>query len=119
MQRNGLLNKRKHQQQEDDKVKRSFFLNNKESMKVSDKDGNNSGIPNQYARDKIHQKGRKKFKKTQTRTTITISLMNFLKKLSRIPVYMNLIKKQDMTYGPQNTTYMQVLVRTTLSFINL
>jgi hypothetical protein len=52
-----FFNKRKHQQQEDDKVKRSMLLINKESMKVLDRDGDNSGIPNQYARVKVASKG--------------------------------------------------------------
>ena len=52
-----LLNERKRQQKDDDKVKRSLLLNNKESMKVSDRDGNNSGIPNQYTRVKVASKG--------------------------------------------------------------
>jgi hypothetical protein len=41
-----------------------LHLDNKESEKVSDRDTNNPSIPNQYARAKILQKGRKKFKMT-------------------------------------------------------
>ena len=52
-----LLNKRKRQQQEDDKVKRLLLLSNNESLKVSDKDENNSVIPNQYERVKLASKG--------------------------------------------------------------
>ena len=37
-------------------------------MKASDRDGNNSGIPNQYARVKIASKGEEEVQKTQTRT---------------------------------------------------
>jgi hypothetical protein len=44
-----LLNERKRQQIEDDKLKRSLHFDNKESGKVSDRDGNNPNIPNQYA----------------------------------------------------------------------
>jgi hypothetical protein len=52
-----LLNERKRQQIEDDKLKRSIHLENKEQGKVSDRDGNNPNIPNQYARVKNTSKG--------------------------------------------------------------
>jgi hypothetical protein len=45
-----LLNKRKHQQQEDDKTKKHLALNNEDATKIPDKDSSNSNIPNQYAR---------------------------------------------------------------------
>jgi hypothetical protein len=52
-----LLNERKRQQIEDDKLKRSLHLDNKEPGKVSDRDGNNLNNPNQYARVKNTSKG--------------------------------------------------------------
>jgi hypothetical protein len=44
-----LLNERKCQQQEDDKIKKSLALN-KSTAIPNDKDTNNSNLPNQYAR---------------------------------------------------------------------
>jgi hypothetical protein len=46
-----LLNERKRQQQEDDKMKKSLALS-KFTAVPSDKDTNNSNIPNQYVRVK-------------------------------------------------------------------
>ena len=45
-----LLNERKRQQQEDDKVKKHLALNNKGATKMPDKDNSNPNMPNQYAR---------------------------------------------------------------------
>jgi hypothetical protein len=59
-------------------------------------------------KSKMHQKGRKKFKKIQPTTKITTILMTILEYLSRLPVCMNLIKKQDIIDDPQNTTHIQV-----------
>jgi hypothetical protein len=47
-----LLNERKRQQQEDDKMKKSLALS-KSTALPNDKDTNNSNIPNQYARVKM------------------------------------------------------------------
>jgi hypothetical protein len=46
-----LLNERKRQQQEDDKMKKSLALT-KSIAVPNDKDTNNSNLPNQYAREK-------------------------------------------------------------------
>jgi hypothetical protein len=46
-----LLNERKRQQQEDDKIKRSLALS-KSTAIPNEKDNNNSNMPNQYARVK-------------------------------------------------------------------
>jgi hypothetical protein len=46
-----LLNKRKRQQQEDDKMKKSLAIS-KSTAIPNDKDTNNSNLPNQYARVK-------------------------------------------------------------------
>jgi hypothetical protein len=43
-----LLNERKRQQQEDDKIKKSLALS-KSTAVPNDKDTNNSNLPNQYA----------------------------------------------------------------------
>jgi hypothetical protein len=45
-----LLNERKRQQQEDDKMKNSLALS-KSTAVPNDKDTNNSNTPNQYARE--------------------------------------------------------------------
>jgi hypothetical protein len=47
-----LLNERKRQQQEDDKMKKSLALS-KSTAIPNDKDTNNSNLPNQYARVKM------------------------------------------------------------------
>jgi hypothetical protein len=47
-----LLNERKSQQQEDDKMKKSLALS-KSTAVPNDKDSNNSDMPNQYARVKM------------------------------------------------------------------
>jgi hypothetical protein len=46
-----LLNERKPQQQEDEKMKKSLALS-KSTAVPNDKDTNNSNLPNQYARVK-------------------------------------------------------------------
>jgi hypothetical protein len=46
-----MLNERKRQQQEDDKIKKSFAFS-KSTAVPNDKDTNNSNIPNQYIRVK-------------------------------------------------------------------
>jgi hypothetical protein len=51
-----LLNERKHQQQEDYKMKKSLALS-KTTAVPNDKDTNNSKMPNQYARVKNVAKG--------------------------------------------------------------
>jgi hypothetical protein len=47
-----LLNERKRQQQEDEKIKKSLVLSKSTSVS-NDKDTNNSNMPNQYARVKM------------------------------------------------------------------
>jgi hypothetical protein len=44
-----LLNERKPQQQEDDKMKKSLALSKSKAV-ANDKDTNNSNFPNQYVR---------------------------------------------------------------------
>jgi hypothetical protein len=51
-----LLNERKRQQQEDDKMKKSLALS-KSTAVPNDKDTNNSNLPNQHARVKNVAKG--------------------------------------------------------------
>jgi hypothetical protein len=51
-----LLNERKRQQQEDDKMKKLFALS-KSTAVPNDKENNNSNMPNQYARVKNVAKG--------------------------------------------------------------
>jgi hypothetical protein len=50
------LNERKHQQQEDEKMKKSLALS-KSTALPNEKDTNNSDMPNQYARVKNVAKG--------------------------------------------------------------
>jgi hypothetical protein len=52
-----LLNERKRQQQEDDKMKKSLALS-KSAALPNDKETNNSNMPNQYARVKNVAKGK-------------------------------------------------------------
>jgi hypothetical protein len=51
-----LLNERKHQQQDDDKINKSLALS-KSTAVPNDKEINNSNLPNQYARVKNVAKG--------------------------------------------------------------
>jgi hypothetical protein len=51
-----LLNERKHQQQEDDKMKKPLVLSKSRAVS-NDKETSNSSIPNQYARVKNVAKG--------------------------------------------------------------
>jgi hypothetical protein len=51
-----LLNERKRQQKEDDKMKKSLALS-KSTDSTNDKDTNNSNLPNQYTRVKNLAKG--------------------------------------------------------------
>jgi hypothetical protein len=52
-----LLNERKRQQQEDDKMKKSLALS-KSAALPNDKETNNSNVPNQYAKVKNVAKGK-------------------------------------------------------------
>jgi hypothetical protein len=52
-----LLNERKRQQKEDDKMNKSIALS-KSTAVPNDKDTNNSNMPNQYTRVKNVRKGR-------------------------------------------------------------
>jgi hypothetical protein len=72
-----LLNERKRQQQEDDKMKKSLALI-KSTALSNDKDTNNSNLPNQYARVKNIAKGEDVIKENTDKTYAF--LMNFLKK---------------------------------------
>ena len=102
-----LLNERKRQQQEDDKLKKSS--SGKDTIKESEKERNSSSnMPSQYAKVKNTMKGRKKFKIVQS--TIMGLLMNFLKKQSILQTSINLNRKQILTFGLQNITYIQVSV---------
>jgi hypothetical protein len=62
-----LLNERKRQQQEDDKMKKSLALN-KSTAVSNDKDTNNSNLPNQYARVKNVAKGEDVIKENTDQT---------------------------------------------------
>jgi hypothetical protein len=62
-----LLNERKHQQQEDDKIKKSLALS-KSTAILNDKDNNNSNLPNQYARVKNVSKGEDVIKENADQT---------------------------------------------------
>jgi hypothetical protein len=62
-----LLNDRKHQQQEDDKMKKSLALS-KSTAVPNDKDTSNSNITNQYARVKNVAKGEDIIKENKYQT---------------------------------------------------
>jgi hypothetical protein len=51
-----LLNERKRQQQEDDKMKKSLGLN-KSIAEPNDKESSNFHMPNQYSREKCSERG--------------------------------------------------------------
>jgi hypothetical protein len=51
-----LLNERKPQQQDDDKMRKSLVLS-KSTAVPNDKDTNDSNMPNQYARVKCSERG--------------------------------------------------------------
>jgi hypothetical protein len=62
-----LLNERKLQQQEDDKMKKSLALS-KSTAVPNDKDTNNSNMPNQYARVNNVAKGEDVIKENTDQT---------------------------------------------------
>jgi hypothetical protein len=62
-----LLNERKRQQQENDKMKKSLVLS-KSTVVPNDKDTNNSNLPNQYARVKNVAKGEDVIKENTDQT---------------------------------------------------
>jgi hypothetical protein len=62
-----LLNERKYQQQEDEKMKKSLALS-KSTAIPNDKDNNNSNFPNQYARVKNVAKGEDVIKENTDQT---------------------------------------------------
>jgi hypothetical protein len=78
-----LLNDRKFQKQEDEKMKKSLALS-KPTALSNDKETNNSIMPNQYARVKNVAKGEDVIKKIQSRHMLL--LMNFLKKQRKVQV---------------------------------
>jgi hypothetical protein len=62
-----LLNERKRQQQEDDKMKKSLALS-KSTALPNDKDTKNSNLPNEYARVKNVAKGEDVIKENTDQT---------------------------------------------------
>ena len=101
-----LLKKRKRQQREDNRTKKPGDLNSKDTVKVPDKDCNNSNMPNQHARDQNVLKGKEVVSLVRHKAL----LMNFLKKLVSVRIYKNLDTRQNMIFGLQITMYMQVSV---------
>ena len=87
-----LVNERKRQQQEDDKLKKSSNLSSKDinKYKYLGQSGSNSSsslnMPNQYAKVKNAVKGRMTSKIRQQ--TLMPSLMSFLKMQLKAPTYM-------------------------------
>jgi hypothetical protein len=84
-----LLNERKLQQQEDEKMKKSLALS-KSTAVPNDKDTNDSNMPNQYARVKNVAKGEDVIKENIDQTYAF--LINFLKKQSKVQVIMKQMK---------------------------
>jgi hypothetical protein len=66
-----LLNETKHQQQEDDKMKKSLALTKSKAV-PNDKDTNNVNMPNQYARVKNVAKGEDVIKENAYQTYIFV-----------------------------------------------
>jgi hypothetical protein len=71
-----LLNERKRQQQEDDKMKKSLALSKSKAV-PNDKETSNSKIPNQYARVKNVVKGEDVIKE-KIKIILMLLMMNFL-----------------------------------------
>jgi hypothetical protein len=74
-----LLNERKRQQQEDEKMKKSLALS-KSTAIPNDKDTNNSNLPNQYARVKNIAKGEDVIKENTDQAYAFVDELSFLKK---------------------------------------
>jgi hypothetical protein len=62
-----LLNERKHQKQEDNKIKKSLALNKSTALPY-DKETNHANMPNQYARVKNVAKGEDVIKENTDQT---------------------------------------------------
>jgi hypothetical protein len=80
-----LLNEKKRQQQENEKMKNSLVLSEFTAV-PNDKNTNNSNIPNQYARVKNVAKGEDVIKENTDQTYDL--LMNFLKKQWKVQLCM-------------------------------
>jgi hypothetical protein len=74
-----ILNERKRQQQEDDKMKKSLALG-KSTTVPNDKETSNSNKPNQYARVKNVERSQDLHKSRKIQIRLMLLLMNFLKK---------------------------------------
>jgi hypothetical protein len=84
-----LLNERKCQQQEHEKMKKSLTLS-KSTAVPNDKDTNNSNIPNQYARVKNVAKGEDVIKENTDQTYAFVD--EFLEEAMKVQVFMKQIK---------------------------
>jgi hypothetical protein len=79
-----LLNERKRQQQEDNKMKKSIAIS-KSTAVSNDKDTNNSNMPNQYTRVKNVAKGENVIKDNKDQTyTFVDEFLKETMKISRI-----------------------------------
>jgi hypothetical protein len=114
-----LLNERKRQKQEDDKLNRSSSSTSRDISKPSSNESSNpssnSNMSNQYARVKIQSEGRMKYKNIHL---LMVSLMNFLKMQSRVQMCMT-NKILIMTLGIQNITFIQALLSIILCIISV
>jgi hypothetical protein len=87
-------------------MKKSLVLS-KSTDVPNDKDTNNSNMPNQYARVKNVAKGEDVIKDNTDQTYAL--LMNFLKKQSKVQVFMKQIKMLIMNIGHLTIMLMQHL----------
>jgi hypothetical protein len=84
-----LLNERKRQQQEDDKMNKSLALTKSKAI-PNDKETNNSNLPNQYARVKNVAKGEDVIKENVDQTYAFVD--EFLEEAMKVQVFMKRIK---------------------------
>ena len=95
-------------------------VNNKKmkgSTKISDKDKNNSNLPNQYAKVKNAVKAEEESK--MIRIILMVLLINTLKKPSILPSFMNLHRRLIMIIGFQNIIHLPVSVWIIICIINV
>jgi hypothetical protein len=94
-----LLNERKLQQQEDDKIKKSLALS-KSSAVSNDKETSNSNNQNQYAKMKIVAKGEESIKENKDQTYAFVD--EFLEESMRISCIFEAYEDVDYLYWSSN-----------------
>jgi hypothetical protein len=89
-------------------------------VKVQHKKDNNSNVCNQFATVKNVLRGEENDQNDADLQIQIIPLLTILlKKLLSILIYMNLSRKQDMTFGSKNITYAQASILIKSQIINV